>query len=471
MNLTEILELQGVIIKEGKVEASSFAINVIGSKSDKLYINKLPTDKKVKLDGKYWISLNYSKELMENSKMKKAKGILNKLNEKQIIKTESIITQTKQILDNKIDIENCNINYQGKDINIIVTEKNEVYYKGVDVAEILEYINCNQAIVDNVNEKYIKSYQEIKNIWKCNQKGKKVNSQTKYISLYGLIQLILKSKKKEAVKFQEWVIEEVIPSIIKTGSYSNSRLEHKSFYDDALISTYEGKRVFYIAYIGCYGDEHLYKYGISRNIFNRDVNQHRKTFDYFQILQIYETDNYDIVEELFEKEMKVRGWHREMEINNKRQTELFSCSDIEKIKEYITIIIRENPINNEPNNFLIRRLELEVESKRLDLAKIEAETRRLQLEIELIKLRNNKKPEIKELEDKSIEYFFENNIKNGESTEFIYATELYEKYNNTSIPLELFVKEIKKIKPDIIYKGKTKDGIVRKAFFGIKFNS
>ncbi|CAB3993125.1 Hypothetical predicted protein [Paramuricea clavata] len=42
---------------------------------------------------------------------------------------------------------------------------------------------------------------------------------TIYLSEQGVYQLIFKSKLKSAVKFQEWVFEEVLPSIRKTGTY------------------------------------------------------------------------------------------------------------------------------------------------------------------------------------------------------------------------------------------------------------
>lgn len=42
----------------------------------------------------------------------------------------------------------------------------------------------------------------------------------KYITEPNLYRLIFKSRKKEAIGFQEWVFDEVLPSIRKTGKYS-----------------------------------------------------------------------------------------------------------------------------------------------------------------------------------------------------------------------------------------------------------
>lgn len=46
---------------------------------------------------------------------------------------------------------------------------------------------------------------------------------TTMLSEAGLYQLIMKSRKPEAQKFQEWVTEEVLPSIRKTGSYVHKK--------------------------------------------------------------------------------------------------------------------------------------------------------------------------------------------------------------------------------------------------------
>lgn len=50
-----------------------------------------------------------------------------------------------------------------------------------------------------------------------------------YVNEANLYRLIFKSKKLEAIKFQDWIFDEVIPSIKKTGKYSISeKLKIKS---------------------------------------------------------------------------------------------------------------------------------------------------------------------------------------------------------------------------------------------------
>ena len=46
------------------------------------------------------------------------------------------------------------------------------------------------------------------------------NIKAYYVTEYGLYDLILKSRKKEARQFKKWITHEVLPSIRKTGKYS-----------------------------------------------------------------------------------------------------------------------------------------------------------------------------------------------------------------------------------------------------------
>ena len=53
-----------------------------------------------------------------------------------------------------------------------------------------------------------------------NQHGAKVVQQLVYINEKNLYKVIMRSDKPQAEPFQDWVCEEVLPSIRKTGSYS-----------------------------------------------------------------------------------------------------------------------------------------------------------------------------------------------------------------------------------------------------------
>ncbi len=114
-----------------------------------------------------------------------------------------------------------------------------------------------------------------------------------------------------------------------------SKIKIKYFYDDNALSDYENKAVMYVAYIGFYNGEHLFKFGLSRDVFSRDFIQHRKSFTKFNIIFIHECDNCEQVEDLFKHQLIAENLHRERTINGKSQTELFTFS---KKKSHDTLV-------------------------------------------------------------------------------------------------------------------------------------
>ena len=104
-----------------------------------------------------------------------------------------------------------------------VVVKDEPYFVGKDVAEILGYTNPRKAIGDHVDE-------EDKGVTKCDTLGG-VQELT-IINESGLYSLILSSKLPAAKQFKRWVTSEVLPSIRKTGSYTAKHAKP----DDAMQS-------------------------------------------------------------------------------------------------------------------------------------------------------------------------------------------------------------------------------------------
>lgn len=87
----------------------------------------------------------------------------------------------------------------------------EPYFVGKDVADVLGYSNPQKAIRDHVDLED-----------KTQNDSFTVNgTAVVLINESGLYSLILKSKLPNAKKFKRWVTSEVLPTIRKTGSYSN----------------------------------------------------------------------------------------------------------------------------------------------------------------------------------------------------------------------------------------------------------
>ena len=93
-----------------------------------------------------------------------------------------------------------------------VVVKDEPYFVGKDVAEILGYKDTVNALKAHVDE-------EDKTGWQITTPSRGTQTAT-IINESGLYSLILSSKLPAAKKFKRWVTSEVLPSIRKTGSYT-----------------------------------------------------------------------------------------------------------------------------------------------------------------------------------------------------------------------------------------------------------
>jgi anti-repressor protein len=115
-------------------------------------------------------------------------------------------------MDNQIKI----FNFEEKEVRTVEID-GETWFVAADVTKILGYTNGRKAIEDHCLKGVTKRYTLL---------TKGGNQELTIINESGIYQLVLTSKMPNAVKFKEWVTENVLPSIRKTGSYSvNPRLE------------------------------------------------------------------------------------------------------------------------------------------------------------------------------------------------------------------------------------------------------
>ena len=104
--------------------------------------------------------------------------------------------------------------FANKDLEIELTsfidDKQNVCFRGKDVATMLSYSNTDKAIRNHVDEKYKKSYPAV------------LAGQVRYqyfISEPGFYSLVFSSKLPAAKKLQDWVFSTLLPSIRKYGQY------------------------------------------------------------------------------------------------------------------------------------------------------------------------------------------------------------------------------------------------------------
>ena len=102
----------------------------------------------------------------------------------------------------------------------------KVWFFGEDIVTDLQY-----NLEANSYTKYIKRFVKDKYAMKVNSKTqvqnglefdyKELGQRGGYlINQYGVIQLVMNSPMDEAEQFQDWILEEVVPSVLTTGSYS-----------------------------------------------------------------------------------------------------------------------------------------------------------------------------------------------------------------------------------------------------------
>ena len=101
--------------------------------------------------------------------------------------------------------------FEQNSLDVVVID-GQPWFNASQVAKALGYTNPSKALQDNVSGKYNQQLD-------LGKPGKKPN----FISEPGLYQLIMRSNLPTAEKFQDWVFEEVLPSIRETGSYTHQR--------------------------------------------------------------------------------------------------------------------------------------------------------------------------------------------------------------------------------------------------------
>jgi prophage antirepressor-like protein len=118
-------------------------------------------------------------------------------------------------------------------VRVFETVDGNILFAGVDIAKCLGYVNTKQAIIDNVSTKNIQTLGEFKgSLPETPTKLPSNQSNLRLINEFGLYELIFSSHKDEAKEFRNWVFEQVLPSIRKTGSYSMQQLS--SVHSDAI---------------------------------------------------------------------------------------------------------------------------------------------------------------------------------------------------------------------------------------------
>ena len=102
-----------------------------------------------------------------------------------------------------IDLYNKLLIYNNTNISFIIDKTDIIWFRLADITNILKYKSRKDVIRDMIDKKYKKS---LKNI-DTNQEINKQKPDTVYITESGLYKLLIRSRMKNAEKFQTWLIE------------------------------------------------------------------------------------------------------------------------------------------------------------------------------------------------------------------------------------------------------------------------
>ena len=349
------------------------------------------------------------------------------INEQPITIQNNVVTSSPIIYSfNSFKFDDNEFKFEKDNNNII-------WFEGKEFVTTLGYKNYRDAIDVHINNKYKKYFKDIVR----GRDSRPLNQYEKekiYISEYGIFQLLASSKLNNPIikLFQDMLFEEILPSIRKTGSYNVNQniasssneliikptrtIPVRSFYDDHMITPFIGKNVLYIGTSDDIFDKDnlfVHKYGLSTRVIDRDFKEHQKNFTNFNMIYIRECDNNDLVEKLFENELKVKKLWRSCKIKNSTQTELFITNeiyDIDYIIKLMDTLIDNNPLksiqerdqiikqleNNhdfdvQKMNFELKLKEFDIKMKEIELKSKEDDVKIKELELRLKEEENKNK--------------------------------------------------------------------------------
>lgn len=101
---------------------------------------------------------------------------------------------------------------QDNAIRVITDDNGELWFCAIDVCEVLNYTNPRKTVSDHCRKKGVTKRDTL------TQGGAQALI---YINEPNLYRLIIKSRKPEAIRFEEWVMEEVLPALRKHGRYES----------------------------------------------------------------------------------------------------------------------------------------------------------------------------------------------------------------------------------------------------------
>lgn len=138
--------------------------------------------------------------------------------------------------------KNLLVTFENKDIEVLVLDE-QILFNPYDVAECLDMTDSAvRMAISKMNEKQVKTVRnaDVKDvdIRKLNNRGEN------FLTESGLYKLIFKSHKEEAERFQDWVTDEVLPTLRRSGVVVLEHAEPEAIDYQAKYGKYRIRKTF-----------------------------------------------------------------------------------------------------------------------------------------------------------------------------------------------------------------------------------
>jgi prophage antirepressor-like protein len=346
-------------------------LKTLGKERGLTRYNNLKKDELVKLHEEFDEDLEFIVEDSNEEVNNEEENVDKETNNEYI--EEVIIKNTESVNDAFLKV----FTFDDKPIRTVGTYENP-WFVVKDICDVLDIKKIDSSI-RNIPEK-----------WKGTQVLSTLGGlqNMSLINEAGVYKLIMRSNKPNAEKFQEFVCEDVLPSIRKTGSYSienkykfileNNRplsqlLNSNNFDKEAkeIENIYDWSKnsncpIIYIAYIGSIDNNCLIKVGFSDSKFDERLSKHissESQYEQFRILETYEVSGKPI-EDIIHSLLQTYRYPF------KAQKEVYKTTS--SIKEFINIVsklLEDNDYKLKYNKLEKRYNELEKKYLELQLIK------------------------------------------------------------------------------------------------------
>lgn len=327
--MEKLFDKYSIIEKNGLFLFESIARNVVRTKNFKEYLKKAKVNYEIN-DG--YVSEDTMIKIINRSKSSICNKFMKEYNKIKLLENANVNDDIDSLYN--VDMTSGLFIFMGIPIDVLLDSDNNPWFIAAEIAKITGYSNTYKAVphISTKNKIYKSNFNSaFDNNEAENNKNftvqrcilDKLLNNTMLINESGLYELVLKSRKKEAKKFQEWLTSKVLPSIRSKKNYIDEKEQKGNFQIFFNLDDYVGKCCVYLLQI----ERNMYKYGDTYDIKSR-LSNHKYSFDNYKCIKIFEFSSYHRMKEMAQRiksHMKANGFHHKDKTTKKE--ELFKTTN------------------------------------------------------------------------------------------------------------------------------------------------